>query len=140
MKTGWKVILVSLAAAIMLLAAQSPCRGAEKDDANNVWVEDGPARPNMPLELTDEKVEQSMEWLEENNPQQAQKLTQLRKDDPEKFRQELREATHEQFGKKNQGTCRTKTADGTANRAGKGDVDAGEGSRPFEVAGKKLSG
>jgi len=100
MKTGWKVILVSLAAAIMLLAAQSPCRGAEKDDANNVWVEDGPARPNMPLELTDEKVEQSMEWLEENNPQQAQKLTQLRKDDPEKFRQELRETSREQFGKK----------------------------------------
>ncbi|MCX5635682.1 MAG: hypothetical protein NTW55_07595 [Planctomycetota bacterium] len=100
MKTGWKVILVSLAAAIMLLAAQSPCRGAEKDDANNVWVEDGPAEPNRPLELTDEKVVQSMEWLEENNPQQAQKLTQLRKDDPEKFKQELRETIREQFGKK----------------------------------------
>jgi hypothetical protein len=100
MKTGWKVILVSFAAVIMLLAAQSPCRGAEKDDVNNIWVEDGPAGPNMPLELTDEKIEQSMKWLEENNPQQAQKLTQLRKDDPEKFKQELREAIREQFGKK----------------------------------------
>ena len=121
-KTGWKVILVSLAAATMLLAAQFPCRGAEKDDANNVWVEDAPARPNMPLELTDEKSEQfgkkvreragqkpprepqmgqekgmwmrereanHLKWLEKNYPDDAGKLAELKKKNPELYFKQL---------------------------------------------------
>jgi len=135
-KTGWKVILVPLAAAMMLLAAQSPCRGAEKDDVNNVWVEDAPARPNKPLELTDEKVEQfgrkvrehagqmspreplmgrkgmgmpmgpqmmeqgkgmwmqereadHLKWLEKNYPDDAGKLAELKKNNPELYFKQL---------------------------------------------------
>ncbi len=100
MKTSWKIILVSFTAAMMLLITQLPCRGAEKDDTNNVWTDEEPPSPNRPFELTNERVEKSMNRIKENNPKEAERLTQMQKDDPNKFKDELREAIHEQFGKK----------------------------------------
>jgi hypothetical protein len=80
MKTEWKVILVSLVVAIMFFAAQSPCRSAEKDDVNSVWVEDGPDTPNMPLEPTCEKSEQLGKKVREHAERRSPREPQMRQE------------------------------------------------------------
>jgi HlyD family secretion protein len=54
-------------------------------------------------ELTDEKIERTMGFLEQKNPEKAQELKQLRQRDPEKFKVEFRKVMREQFDKGERG-------------------------------------
>jgi hypothetical protein len=47
-------------------------------------------------ELTDERIERTMGFLEQMNPEKAQELKQLRQSDPEKFKAELKKLMREQ--------------------------------------------
>jgi len=46
-------------------------------------------------ELTDERIERTMGFLEQKNPEKAQELKQLRQSDPEKFKTELKKLMRE---------------------------------------------
>ena len=50
-------------------------------------------------ELTDEEVDRILKDLKERAPEKAKELTELRKKDPDKFRDELRKNAREEFGK-----------------------------------------
>jgi hypothetical protein len=54
-------------------------------------------------ELTDEKIERTIGFLEQMNPEKAQELKQLRQSDPEKFKVEFRKVMREQFDKGGRG-------------------------------------
>jgi len=51
------------------------------------------------FELTDEKIDGMIGFLEQKNPEKAQELKQLRQSDPEKFKTELKNFMREQFEK-----------------------------------------
>jgi len=61
--------------------------------------EPGPGRGLRRFELTDEEIDSIMKGLKESDPAKAKELDKLRKKDPEKFRDELREHGREQYGK-----------------------------------------
>jgi HlyD family secretion protein len=54
-------------------------------------------------ELTDEKIDGMIGFLEQKNPEKAQELKQLRQSDPEKFKVEFRRIMQEQFDKGGRG-------------------------------------
>jgi HlyD family secretion protein len=49
------------------------------------------------VELTDERIERTMGFLAETNPEKAEELKQLRQSDPEKFKTELKKLMRERF-------------------------------------------
>jgi hypothetical protein len=55
------------------------------------------------FELTDEKIDGMIGFLEQKNPEKAQELKQLRQSDPEKFKVEFRRIMQEQFDKGGRG-------------------------------------
>jgi hypothetical protein len=61
--------------------------------------EPGPGRGFRRFELTDEEIDSIMKGLKESDPAKAKELAKLRSKDPEKFRDELREHSREQYGK-----------------------------------------
>jgi hypothetical protein len=83
----------------VLLAAPLPCAAAEKAD-ETVWSEDGPERDNKSLEPQPQRVEHIMNRLAETDPEKAKELEKLRKEDPEKFKAEIREIIREQFSRR----------------------------------------
>ena len=64
------------------------------------------------FELTDEKIDGMIGFLEQKNPEKAQELKQLQASDPEKFKAELKKVMREQFDKGERG--------GRGGRDGKG--------------------
>jgi len=97
MKTTYGKILVLVMATIMLLATSLPCRAVEKE---KIWSEDEPRRLHRRFELTEERIERLMNRLKETNAEKAEELSQLREQDLEKFKAELRKLMREQFGKR----------------------------------------
>lgn len=119
-----RAILV-LAMAAILIAVALPCSASESDKAEpNIWTEGprmGPGsgpRPGPPpgpgpeegrvrgrgqgrgrFELTEEEIDRVMEGLKQRDPEKAKELAKLRKEDPEKFQEELRRHGREEFGK-----------------------------------------
>ena len=92
MKKCLATILVLAVSAGVLLTAALPCLAAEKEE-ESVWSEDKPSfgrsRTRRP-ELTEERIERMMSRLKEADPEKAEELEKLRKEDPEKFGAELR--------------------------------------------------
>jgi len=99
-------------AAIVAVAAM-PC-SADRNDEDNMWTEGedrgpgpgprlgfrpgrGPGRERF--ELTDEEVDRIMEGLKKRSPEKAKELAELRKKDPDKFREELGRHAREEFRK-----------------------------------------
>ncbi|MHC4149570.1 MAG: hypothetical protein ACYSR5_08810, partial [Planctomycetota bacterium] len=66
----------------------------------SIWSEDEPVRKHKRFELTEERIERIMGRLEEADPEKAEKLAELREEDPEKFKDELRELMRERFGRR----------------------------------------
>jgi len=98
MKTTYGTILVLTMAAVILLTAL-PCLAVEKEGGKKAWLKDKPKQPYKLFELTDEKIEHIMAWLAESDPEKAKELARLRKEDPEKFKVELKKAKQEKYGK-----------------------------------------
>ena len=125
MELNRAILVLALAAAITLSAL--PCSAAQKDkDKGDIWAEDEPRGPRPGLgpgprpglgpgpgpgrgpgpgwgsrrfELTDEEIDRIMKDLKESDPAKAKELAELRKKDPEKFKDELRTHGGEPFGK-----------------------------------------
>lgn len=105
-----RVIILILVLTAVLAVSTQPCAGNQKDD-QNLFEEDergpgpgpGPGPRRGPgrgrFELTDEEVDRILRDLKERSPEKAKKLTELRKEDPDKFREELRRQAREEFGK-----------------------------------------
>ncbi len=107
MKTTHKIILILAVITAALCAMSLPCEAEEKE-GNSIWVEDKQTDTPGRFELTEERIERIMKRLAETEPQKAEKLEQLRKEDPEKFKTELRNVMRERFhqgfrGRKEQG-------------------------------------
>ena len=97
-------------AAIVAVAAM-PC-SADRNDKDSMWTEGedrgpgpGPERGSRRgpgrrrIELTDEEIDRIMDGLKQRSPEKAKELAELRKKDPDKFREELVRHAREEFFK-----------------------------------------
>lgn len=98
MKKNYVRMLVLAMAGAILLSIALPCWAGEKKE-ESIWSEDEPVRKHRRFELTEERIERIMGRLEETNPEKAEKLTELREENPEKFKAELRKVARERFGR-----------------------------------------
>jgi len=112
MKTRYGLFLILMLAAIVAVSAL-PCRAQgtseEKKEENkeDIWTEEeprgpgygGPGRGGPRFDLTDEEIERIMKSLAGSNPEKAKELEKLRKEDPKKFQEQLREYGRDEFGK-----------------------------------------
>ena len=102
MKTNYGKILVLIMITVITLSAL-PCRAGEKK-GENVWGEKEPARRHKWFKLTDEAIERIMDRLAETNPKEAEELAKLREENPEQFREAIREQLGKRFrGRMEQG-------------------------------------
>jgi hypothetical protein len=99
MKSNYVRTLVLVMAGAMLLSSTLPCRAGEKKE-ENIWSEDEPVRKHRRFEMTDERIERVMGRLEKTDPEKAEKLAELREENPEKFKAELRQLMRERFGRR----------------------------------------
>jgi len=110
MKTRYGLFLI-LMLAVVITVSTLPCyaqgTGDEKEkNKEDIWTEEeprgpgpgGPRRGPM-FDLTEEEIERIMKSLTESNPEKAKELEKLRKEDPRKFQDQLREHGREEFGK-----------------------------------------
>ena len=100
MKTGyWKLVLSAMAG--MLLVSALPCRAVEpKPQAQEeeiVWLEDEPM-PEGAAQSRGQWVERMLARIRETNPEKADQLAALQKDNPDAFWTEFRKVMREQFG------------------------------------------
>lgn len=79
-----KILFVALACLIFCTFCGSAV-AVEKD----IW-DDGPAQMPGKFRLTDEKIEQILNHIAEKAPQRAEELRQLRKEDSDKFKEQIR--------------------------------------------------
>lgn len=97
--------VVILMAFLMPCSAQPPGRGGPPRDQNQTgegkiqWEEGrrGPRGRGGPL--SDEVIDRVLEEIKKKKPEKAKELAELRKKDPAKFGEELREHGREHFGK-----------------------------------------
>lgn len=84
-KTHEKAVFFVIAALLLSCSFSSTVIAAEKD----IWS-DEPAWIPRRFQLTDEKIEQILNRIAEKAPQRAEELKLLRKEDPEKFNEQIR--------------------------------------------------
>ena len=94
-----KILVLMMVMVTVLLGAALPCGAVEKENEQSNCIENEPNQRHKWFELTDEKVERIMSRLSESDPEKAKELEQLRQEDPEKFKAELRKVMREQLGK-----------------------------------------
>jgi hypothetical protein len=109
---------------------------AVEEDTSDIWQDE---KPRWGRQLTEERIEQIMKRIAEANPEKAEQLEKLRKEDPEKFRAELRQTIGERF-RKNGGRRGTERGGpgmrGEGERRGPGGPDKrGEGEHRFGPGG-----
>ena len=123
MKKRYMTILVLAVAALIWLAPTAIAAGEEKKD-----------RPrHEQRELTEERIERMMKHLAEMDPEKAKELEQLRKEDPEKFKAELRKTMRERWQKGRKGMSRE---DGRKHKGGpEGERSEHRGRREGEHRG-----
>jgi hypothetical protein len=89
-------IVFSAMAATAFFCAAVPCLAVDKDE-QSIWAEEKPRRPRRDFELTEERIERMLDRLRQANPDRADELEKLRRQDPEKFEAELRKIMRERF-------------------------------------------
>ena len=100
MKTRHKAISALLTAAVLLyFVAAVPCNAAEKTDGNSLSA-GMPDQQHKQFEPPEKRIERIMSWLEENDPEKAKEMKQLRSENPEKFKAEFEKIAREHFRKK----------------------------------------
>ena len=83
-KADW----IKAAVIIVLLSCPMPVF-AESDNGSDIWTED--TNPPMGDIRSDRRIDAFLDRIEQDNPQRAEELRKLRKEDPDKFQQALRE-------------------------------------------------
>ena len=110
MKNSFFKIMVLVIGVTVLLTA-SNLLAETKDSDRDFWGEDNP-KTGYKRELTKERIDRIMERIAEGDPQEARRLTQLRKDNPDEFKEALRRRmrTHRKgWGEKDRGSRRGKS-------------------------------
>lgn len=82
-------LAAALVASLALMSLTPASQAAEADE--DIWS-DEPTDIQQRFRLTDERVEEFLDRLAEAHPDRAKELRKLRKDNPEQFRKEVREA------------------------------------------------
>ena len=113
-------ILVLAIIAGILLGSPTLLRAAEETEGV-FWSETEPARTGGQLQLTPEQIEHLMERLRKAEPERAEELEKLRKDDPAAFKAKLREILRHRIGRQ----IRTRTEQGPSERFGGGREERG---------------
>ena len=114
MKAKNGLFLILLLAVVITLTAL-PCRaqGTSEEKKEDIWTEDGPPSPGgrggpgrggpprrgPRFELTDEEIGRVMKSIKESDAKKAEELEKIRKEEPDKFQEKLREYGGEEFGK-----------------------------------------
>lgn len=108
-----RVIILFLVLTAFLAVGIQPCTGNQKDE-QSIFEEDdrgpgpGPGLERGPrrggpgrgrFELTDEEIDRILKELKERSPEEAKKLTEMRKSEPDKFKEELWRHAGEELGK-----------------------------------------
>jgi hypothetical protein len=106
------VIILILATTVVLAVTTRPRAATQKDDQSifkeenrgpgaGAGLERGPRRSpgRRRIELTDEEIDRIMDGLKQRSPEKAKELEELRKKDPDKFREELIKNASEEFRK-----------------------------------------
>ncbi|MHC4720218.1 MAG: hypothetical protein ACYSYT_07065, partial [Planctomycetota bacterium] len=135
MKKNYVTVLVLAMAGVLLLSIALPCWAGEKKE-ESIWSEDEPVRKHKRFELTEERIERIMGRLEEADPEKAEKLAELREEDPEKFKAELRELMRERFGRR----MREGRKEGRKEARRPGGGPFGEAGGPFGRHGGPFGG
>jgi hypothetical protein len=107
-----RVIILILAITALLAVTTRPRAATQKDDQSifkeenrgpgpGPGLERGPRRTqgHRRIELTDEEIDRIMDGLKQRSPEKAKELAELRKKDPDKFREELIKNASEEFRK-----------------------------------------
>lgn len=77
--------------ALCPLGFSKPDKLESKPAVDDSFWQEELAQPEPPISLSEERIDQFMNHLRNNNPARADELEQLRKQDPEKFRLEIRQ-------------------------------------------------
>lgn len=98
-------IILTLAIVAAIISAALPCPAGEnnkKDNDGKQGIFEDEQREQRTgrrrWELTEEEINRIMEGFKKRDPQKAKELTELRKKDPKKFREELERHAREEFG------------------------------------------
>lgn len=116
----------ALVAAVVLLSLTPAMQAAEADE--DIWS-DKPTDTGQRPRLSDERIEEFLDRLAEAHPERAEELRKLRKDNPEQFRKEVREAFAE----------RRRMGDrpgGEPRGQGRGGGRSGPGTGPGRMRGR----
>lgn len=113
-KSAIAILVLAVMAGILL---SSPVAvGAAEETEGVFWSETEPARTGGQLQLTPERIEHLMERLKKAEPERAEELEKLRKDDPAAFEAELRKILRRRIGRQ----IRTRTERGPSEHFGGG--------------------
>jgi hypothetical protein len=93
-------LVVVFTAAVVFLSMASGAWAAKADE--DIWSDEATNPASRRFELTDERIEEFLDQLAEAHPERAEELRKLRKDNPEQFRREMRDA----FAQMREGTGR----------------------------------
>ena len=118
MKAKYGLFLI-LMLAVMITVSALPCRAQgtseekkAEEKKEDIWTEDGPPGPGgrggpgrggprrgPRFDLTDEEIGRILKSIRESNPEKAEELEKMRKDDPNNFQEQLREYGGDEFSK-----------------------------------------
>jgi len=93
---------LALLVGLLVIAGPAACFAAQPQDSNNIWLDEKAGRGAGRFELKDEAIERIMQRIRRADPQRADELAKLRTQDPDAFKNKLRAAMREQFGRRMQ--------------------------------------
>lgn len=112
MKAKYIIFVLMAIGGTVVFGPLMHCVAAE-DEGEDIWSLDKTRRTKRGSELTKERIEHLMSQLKEKNPEKAEELTKLRKQNPEQFRSELRILIGQGRGRRTKG-------DSTRGKFGRG--------------------
>ena len=91
---NWVVIFVAVAALLTVSTAL-----AQKPGGKDIWSDKPDARSTKSKrwELSEKRIEQILQRLEQEKPEEAKRLKRLRQEDPEKFKEAIRNRARKDF-------------------------------------------
>jgi len=88
-RNGKRHLVMVLAAAVVLLSMTPGSCKAEADE--DIWSDEAPGPTSRRFKMSDEKIEELLDKTAKEHPERAKELRELRKNNPEQFRTEMRQ-------------------------------------------------
>jgi len=96
------VVVMVVVIALVVTVATGFCDAAENDELKT-GAHAGSEHRSRRVELSDEKIENVMDRLRADNPQEAEEMEKLRRKEPERFQDEIKKLMRKYFGRKSRG-------------------------------------